>query len=296
MTKKFLLAIIVAVATISTSALAEPVNCGNEGIRLSGLQNLPVEFSKPIFFSAERWSDGKLQAVNRGSVPIRSYLVLVEYIDKNHKHVLSIPFFNQGMKEQLPSAFARSEWLGSYGEESNDGLSQGEEITLVASAPFITSSCPDRASIEYVYLTFSDGNAIEFGSKPLLETLLVNATLGGRMKNLPAMVRGKISLTADGLVDDVELSSPLDAGLSTSIVGGLRAGSFFHEPSSVHELPFVLLNATKSKAHIANDKWFREKMAVLILLAEPSHDGWRVYPSTAKTGVASPRLRVADTR
>jgi hypothetical protein len=294
---KTLVALIIALGTVSVGAAAEPATCHGNTVRLSGLKGLPVEFSNPNFFSKEDRSYADLKAISRSSMLIRFYLVMVEYADSTGKHVLTMPFVNNDMKGRLPS-WLPHEWLDNYGVESNTGFSQGEERTLIASGPFIIPNCPDTASIEYVFLILSDGSTLEFGSKPILDPLLLHAQLTSRAKTLPAATRGSFLLSEDGFIKDLELPDVSDQALKAKVISELAKGRFFRDPNSSSEVAFVLLNKSLKGSQVAKDEWFQGHAPLLILVFEPFHNtstsGWTVHPSTAKTGIGAPRLRVAS--
>jgi hypothetical protein len=251
----------------------------------------PIEFDKLMFFASVESSMGTIELVNESDRTIQYYLIILELLDSDGKHLLSVPVFNVDSEDNIPFRVAFRPWMSAH-------FSGGylEPITAKARArkafyiPLTMLTCPARARIAMIQLKYGDGTEFRaslasFNTQPVLTEVSPTGAAGYK-RWAPLMTVGaiRVDLEGHGHLDTSDYQNPdFVRWLEQQIAKWKFAPSTVKGQAAPGAIPFVMIIGEMSKQRTQLDLLKKKGVSgtLLVLAAVPPEsafgDTWVLF-------------------
>ena len=244
MTKRlFCLLIFISVAANALHARESDYWCDGRRLALEG-GKLPLQISALTFTSSSNMSSAEINVFS-SEKSVDYYLILIDFIDDDGGHLLTIPFYNLNSQLASPFKVPFARWL--YGHSnSTPRVKTNIAQTLDGESSTVALVCPAKARISMVLLQFADGTNFTYSRPDLeLDTIVAWAPLndGALAQWTPLFAVATVSVSEDGhaALKSLDNSSPeLRSFIERQVTGWLFSPPLSNGRVLARDLTFLL--------------------------------------------------------
>lgn len=178
--------------------------------------NLPFTVSVPnamasaMLFSSHfqgKYSVGTFEFQNRSQPSILQLTLVVEYLNEQNEHILSMPFHysSESNAQTLPLELSSGPYLL---HRSQTPIAVGERTKLMGISPILLTGCPSRARTIFAAVTFSDRTEFNYTAPDWsLEAALRHPDEKIQVKNTPLRIPFHLLVRAQVSADTGRINS-----------------------------------------------------------------------------------------
>lgn len=175
-----------------------------------GAQPLPIEYphAAPFklanlsFVSADVSSFGQVELTATRPDNIESYILIIEFLDRDGKHVYSVPIYSTKPGQDGDVDADVLAWIESHPRSSVNHIKASDPTTLQFWIPVVPSSCPTSARLLHVQLRYANGKPFTYAISNLtLDPSIVSAPISSSAEWVtltPLEFTGRITVDSGG--------------------------------------------------------------------------------------------------
>jgi len=294
---KITILILVISAFCESAFSASAYWCKPTTVAVSIPSFVPLNFGRMSFASTSDYSTGDVRVRNLESRRVVEFVLIIEFVDSQDRHVLTAPLFNsaRSLDSWSPGVRFIGTWTFQHAGQHLESISPKGTATLLFQSPFISTQCPAHAYLRFARITFADEGEFLFSSDNLyLDPIIVGTHLLRDFKPTTELVRAKFTLDNQGRAINVEadarnneLQSKREQLLEWQFS---PITSRTNQPGIIDVLVVFIDNDTPNEALF--DHFVQRSDRRLLILTATRVPGrradWNVRCSTENTGIASP--------
>jgi hypothetical protein len=171
-----LLLMLFSVVVTASAQQVQWLSCGP--VAVEGATLSPLQLDSVALKSADNFSYGDMRVVNHGASAILRFLIIVELLDRQNDHIITVPFYNRSYHQGKLHAleFKYQDWLQAYASTFDRGIIEpSQELTASFAGPLLPNQCPTKARVLSAELELDNGAIVKHGKFPLtLDTLVMS--------------------------------------------------------------------------------------------------------------------------
>src|SRR5215469_15263783 len=170
---------IVIISLLTASGLAQSNYwCDGRVIPVRQLASTPLKIENLVFTSADEISFGHFTATNTKDRTIDSFLIGIEFVDKNNDHVLTMAGHNMNLHKFKDDTSDLKSWFYGQMSYAHKPIPSNQKTDIQLASTMATPRCPNSAKLSLVELKYSDGDFFRFIAPDItVDPVLLSAPL-----------------------------------------------------------------------------------------------------------------------